>query len=434
MLSIGKKLAILLIMLLFLLNAHIIYAVNNDKIYGAPELTATETTNTQITLKWTAPQDYLKYNIYRAYEDSSDFSLIGTVFTPFFTDTGLDAEVSYKYYVRAFASENAYGDSNVLNAKAGDNKIVLGFTTKYGDKDVSSYKSLANNSDVIDEIGTYTYITDAKGNLTIAGTIPSDQVSYAKSKNINTYALITNEFDGKLGKELLESPQNRQNLISNILSELKKYEYTGVNIDFEILYASSREHFSAFMKELYETLKPQGFAVTVDVPAKTMDVSYQTWIWAYDYSEIAKYSDRVIIMTYDEHYPGGEPGPVASINWVKNVIDYAVTVIPNQKILLGVAAYGYVWSSNGTKAYGIETLTDMAASYGKDIQWDPISCSPYFSFTDKSGIYHTVWFENNDSFEYKLDIVNDKKLGGIAIWKLGLENPSYWTSIRNKLK
>ena len=46
-----------------------------------------------------------------------------------------------------------------------------------------------------------------------------------------------------------------------------------------------------------------------------------------------------LFMTYDEHYPGGTAGPIASISWVENVVKYAITVIPREKIMLGVAAY-----------------------------------------------------------------------------------------------
>ena len=95
---------------------------------------------------------------------------------------------------------------------------------------------------------------------------------------------------------------------------------------------------------------------------------------------LLNYSDQIVLMTYDEHYPGGTPGAIASIGWVENVIKYAVTVIPKEKLLLGTAAYGYDWSSNGTKAYSISGIYNLASTYGAVIKWDSVSQSPYFTY------------------------------------------------------
>ena len=96
-------------------------------------------------------------------------------------------------------------------------------------------------------------------------------------------------------------------------------------------------------------------------------------------------------------------GAIASIGWVRSVVAYATTVIPKSKILLGTAAYGYDWSSSGTKAYGIASVYNLAASNGATIKWDSNAQSPYFTYTDGNGTSHTVWFENAQSLNYKLD-------------------------------
>ncbi len=289
---------------------------------------------------------------------------------------------------------------------------------------------MANNSTVINEIATATYTTDGLGNIT--GSIPTNQINYANSNGIKTYAMIGNNFDGNIAKTLLENPTNRQNLINNILTQLKANSYKGVNVDIEGIFYYDRSYYTTFLKELYSTLKPQGFTVTVSIPAKTYDSPTNSWSGAFDYVAIANYVDKVALMTYDEHYPGGTPGPVASIAWVQNVVNYAVTVIPKEKILLGTAAYGYDWSVNGTKAYGINGIYNLASTYGAQIQWDSVSKCPYFKYTDVNGIQHEVWFENGASLNYKLDIVNNSGVAGIAIWRLGLENTDYWTSIKTK--
>ncbi|MCT8977775.1 glycosyl hydrolase family 18 protein [Clostridium sp. CX1] len=315
--------------------------------------------------------------------------------------------------------------------KAVAKKTVMAFTTFYHPEDTSSYNKMVDNTSSINSIATATYNVNGKG--TLSGTVPKEQISYANSKKINPFAMVTNNFKSDIAKELLENPNNRQLLIKNIVNELKENNYKGVNIDLENLHYSNREHYTTFLKELYPALRSQGFTVTVSVPAKTADNVKDSWSGAYDYKSIGKYTDQVVIMTYDEHSPSGSAGAVASINWVKNVVNYAASVIPSSKIVLGVASYGYDWSLNGAKAYGIDSIYKLAETYNAEIHWDDKSQSPYFEYKDKSGAAHTVWFENSTSLSYKLDVVNSNSLAGIAIWRLGLENADYWSTINAKL-
>lgn len=309
-------------------------------------------------------------------------------------------------------------------------KKVLGFTTYYYSGDPSSLNSMKANTSTIDEIATQTFQTDSSGNLT--GLIPVNQLSYANNSGILPMAMVQNNFDGNIAKSVLENQTVRQALEKNILNALKINNYKGVNVDLEGVYYYDRTYYSTFVQELYNLLKPLGYTVTIAVPAKTADNPTSPWDGAYDYAALSNYSDQIEIMAYDEHYPGGTPGPVASIGWVTNVVKYAVTVIPSQKIVLGTAAYGYEWYSNTTKSYSINGMYNLAAANKSSVMWDSVSETPYFNFTDSSGVQHSCWFENSQSLGYKLDLVNSYNLYGIGIWRLGLENADYWTTIRTK--
>lgn len=310
-------------------------------------------------------------------------------------------------------------------------KLVLGYTTYYNKSDTSSYNSLSSKGTIIDEIATDTYTTDSTGNL--KGTVPASQIAFANSSGIKPFAMVTNNLSPTIGKAVLEDSSTRQTLIKNILSALEANNYKGVNIDMEGLYYYDRSYFSTFMSELYAALHPLGFMVTIAVPAKTYDSTTSSWNGAYDYAKLGTVSDQVVLMTYDEHYSGGLPGPVASIGWVQNVVNYAASVIPPKKLLLGLAAYGYDWYKGSTKSYGIDSIYNLALAHKSTMSWDPLSLTPFFNYTDTKGIQHTVWFENSTSIGYKLDIVNSKNLAGVAIWRLGLENSSYWDTVKLKL-
>lgn len=428
----------LLVVLFVVLNN--ISVLAKSKSYRLPYtptgLKAISITSSEIDISWTSSLYASGYKIYRATPNDSNYILLASTTSTTYKNIGLNSSTAYYYYVVAYNSYGSSGASTHINAvtlappAAASGKTVLGFATYYYSGDASSYNSMAANSTLINQIATNTYLADGLGNL--SGLVPASQITYANSNGITPLAMIANNFSGDTAKTLLESSVNRQTLISNVTASLKANNYKGVNIDLEGIYYYDRSYFTAFMSELYNALKPLGYIVTIDLPAKTYDSTTDGWSGAFDYASLAKYCDYAVIMTYDEHYPGSTPGPVASIGWVQNVVKYAVTVIPGNKILLGTAAYGYDWSSNGTKAYSITACYNLASTYGAQILWDTASQCPYFTYTDASGINHTVWFENSTSLNYKLDIVNSSNLAGIGIWRLGLENSDYWAAIKTK--
>lgn len=314
-------------------------------------------------------------------------------------------------------------------------KLILGYGTYYGSTD-TTLNSLKSHSSTINELATHTYIIDTNGGIYTQGNVfPTNQLSFADSKGIETLAVVRNEFNGGLAHDVLSNSTTSLALIGNIEKALAAHNYKGVNIDFELLYSQDREVFTNFMKNLYNTLKPKGYIVSIALPAKTSEV--EKWVYAYDYAKLGSYSDQVILMTYDEHYPGGAPGPIASINWTQRIVNYAASVIPRQKLLLGVAAYGYDWTvvdgkTTSTASLSIQSAYSTAAANGVEVLWDSTAQVPYYNYTNSKGS-HTVYYENSTSLGYKLNIVNNSNLRGIAIWRLGLEDSSYWATISTKL-
>ena len=322
-------------------------------------------------------------------------------------------------------------------------KKVLAFGTYYYNGSKETYNSMLTNYKSIDEFATDTFATDGSGNLTaekeynsfgnLLDLIPNDQIAFASSKNIPVYAMITNGFSADTARSLLRSPLNVQNLIANTLNELRINHYLGVNVDIEGIYAEDRVYFSQFVQALALALKANDYTITVDVPAKTYDSLTDGWSGGYDYNKISKYADEIAIMTYDEHWSGGLPGPIASIDWVEKVINYSITSIPKNKILLGLASYGYDWGTTGqNKAYTIDQAYAKASLMGANIMFDSLSKSYHYDYVDQ-GALHSVWFENADSISYKLDLVNSYDLRGIAIWSLSQTNSAYWDTINSKL-
>lgn len=123
--------------------------------------------------------------------------------------------------------------------------------------------------------------------------------------------------DGAMSELLLDS-ERRDKAITSIRQLAGEDGYAGINLDIEGLAAADREHFNTFVAELAEQLHADGFLLTLPLPAKAGDVS---WRRGYDYATLGQLADTIVLMTYDEHYAGGVPGPVASMGWTKAVVE-----------------------------------------------------------------------------------------------------------------
>ncbi|WP_258360344.1 glycosyl hydrolase family 18 protein [Moorella sulfitireducens] len=311
---------------------------------------------------------------------------------------------------------------------------VLGYYAVDYQGDTASSRSLSTYAMYIDSIANFSLLTDAKGNLTES--YAREGAELARAKGTTALALIHNykegSFNASVAHGLLTSEANRKRLIENTIKVLQKHGYHGVNVDLENIPPGDRPYYSSLIREFKEALQPLGYLTTVSIPAKTRDDPDNAWSGAFDYKAIGKYADWVQIMTYDEHHAGGPPGPIASLPWVEKVIRYSVTTIPPEKILLGIAAYGYDWSSATTRMVPAGSIAKLVAAYNATPQWNSTLGVPYL-FYYKNGDRHEVWYEDTASLSMKLEMVRRYGLMGIGIWRLGYEDKTFWQAVEEKL-
>lgn len=321
---------------------------------------------------------------------------------------------------------------NILYARKGP-KVVMGYYTVDYPGDRLSYNSLLNSRWLVNQVAMFDFGMDGKGNL--KGGVSPEGINLARKKGAKTLMVVHNisggTFDRHSAYSAISQKAYRKNLAENIMKEIKKNGYDGVNIDIEGLPPSAREQFNAFLEELSVYLKKESKLLTLAVPAKTGDEG-NGWSGAYDYKTIGRLADYVVLMTYDEHWAGGPPGPVASLPWVTRVLNYSVSVIPPHKILVGLACYGYDWPA-GQKGKPVrwKDIPGHISKYGTP-KWDNTNSVPYLTY-NKNGVNHQFWFENKESMAIKLNLVKNFGLGGIAMWRMGFEDASFWDTLESKL-
>ncbi|MDR3599836.1 MAG: glycosyl hydrolase family 18 protein [Desulfosporosinus sp.] len=221
--------------------------------------------------------------------------------------------------------------------------------------------------------------------------------------------------------------QDFANLVwQNIRNLLVQYQFDGVNLDLEKAAPEDRPLYSQFIQLWSLLFQKANYLVTIDVPAKSSPDPLDTWKGSFDYQVIGQAVDEVIVMTYEEHWPGGPPGAVASLPWVTDMLNYAIATIPRQKIYMGIPIYGYDWSERGgAVVVSYPRAIELALRYGAPLQWDARQHSTYFRYETK-GVHHTVYFEDPRSLKEKLDLALSKGIRGVALWEMNLSYPLAW--------
>jgi spore germination protein len=174
-----------------------------------------------------------------------------------------------------------------------------------------------------------------------------------------------------------------------------------------------------------------GYTITTALAPKTSADQKGLLYEAHDYPVHGALVDHVILMTYEWGYTFGPPLAVAPINEIRKVLDYAVSAIPRNKILMGIPNYGYDWTLPYVKGTSAKTLTntgavDLAIAENAAIQYNTVSQAPYFNYYDDARKQHVVWFEDARSIQAKLELVDEYDLGGVSYWTINRFFPQNW--------
>ncbi|MCR4434939.1 MAG: glycoside hydrolase family 18 protein [Clostridiales bacterium] len=243
---------------------------------------------------------------------------------------------------------------------------------------------------------------------------------------------INGNFSTELGRAILTNAAVQQTLINNVIATMRAKGYYGLNIDFERLPPETRELYNNFLRRVVAALRPLNYPACTSLAPKLSAAQVGEWYEAHDYAAHGQIMDFVILMTYEWGWSGGPPLAVAPINQVRAVLDYAVSVIPRNKILMGMPLYGYNWTLPYRPGGGFaprvspEQAVRLAAQYGANIQYDQTAQSPFFNYYDERGTRHIVWFEDARSVRAKFLTVVEYGLRGVSYWELGSPFTQNW--------
>lgn len=294
----------------------------------------------------------------------------------------------------------------------------------------------------LSELPIFSYGFTAEGEL-LPPAYGDDTWMIAEAMRFGTQPVLTlTPFgpDGNFNNRLIHSVVNNEayknNLIQNLLNTMDEKGYEGVDIDFEYILASDRDAFTAFVWEVAETMRANGYHTSVALAPKTSSEQTGLLYEGKDYRALGEAADHVLLMTYEWGYTYGPPMAVAPIHQVRRVVEYALTQIPSEKINLGIPNYGYDWPlpyvRGVTKATTINNVqaVRIAIAQGAVIQFDELSQSPFFTYISE-GTEHEVWFEDVRSLQEKFNLIKEYSLRGCGYWQIMQWFRANWLLLRN---
>lgn len=302
-----------------------------------------------------------------------------------------------------------------------ESKIINGYVYPFIDKTVFE-KTLPYLSLII----PFSYGITNTGSLVELD--DSELIATAENKGVMPLLLITSlteqgSFSSERAAMILTDPELSKTLISNIVTKLQSKNYYGVDLDFEYIPQQYGDEYAEFIQSLHDSVSPLGYKVFVSVAPKTSATQRGLLYEAHNYKKLGEAADYILVMTYEWGYTYGPPMAVAPINKVREVLNYAVTDIPPQKLLMGIPNYAYDWTLPFVKGTAAQSMSntraiELARERGAQIMFDTVAQTPFYNYYDDNAIQHEVWFEDARSVKAKVELLKELGLAGASIWNI----------------
>jgi len=356
------------------------------------------------------------------------------------------------------------------NANNPPRKILSGWLPDYSL--ARNLPTVEGNLDLIRDISPFWY--GLTGESTIKDkyalgkyTTPKEQViARLKANGLLLLPTITDDTKKLVLANLLANPTSRTNIVQSIKALVLKYNYDGIDLDFEVFYTQDgrstwpalKPNWIIFIKELSTVLREQGKLLSVTTPPDFAPETKRAGNSVYSWAEIGPYIDRLRIMAYD--FSTVTPGPIGPLPWSEDAVKHAVTQMPASKVFLGIPGYGRDWITKvegvcpkdftssvvvGAKAAVVmREAAALAASNNAPITYNSTNAETTFTYrktyVDPSNsasfctASRTVWFPDEKSYAARTNLVGKYRLGGIAVWTFGMENAAAITVVRDIAK
>ena len=282
--------------------------------------------------------------------------------------------------------------------------------------------------------------------LKASSKLSHDYVNSYKEKGYRVWPLITNQFDPDMTSKILANESMWERYKQGLINYATEYGYDGYNFDFENVHYKDKAQLTKFVDFLAKGLRDYNLHSSIDVTGYS---NSENWSLVYDRKAYADSVDYVVLMAYDETWASSDTaGPVASYPWVRKHTEKMISEVPSSKLVLGVPFYMREWAvpvkgdwegKAKSKTLSMTKALDLEREYKDVMRWDDRLKGNYLTLTNKNGVYGIydekkpyegtltkIWFEDPQSLGYKVSLVKELQLAGVAAWRKGFESKDVW--------
>jgi cellulose synthase/poly-beta-1,6-N-acetylglucosamine synthase-like glycosyltransferase/peptidoglycan/xylan/chitin deacetylase (PgdA/CDA1 family)/spore germination protein YaaH len=307
--------------------------------------------------------------------------------------------------------------------------LSIGF---YINWDESSYESLKRNLDHMDwVIAEWSHLQAAANDASpLVTDVDAPALNWIRQTRpqVQVIPMVQNLIDEKWDSDLLArtvgDEVSRQKLIGALTTFVESNKFAGLCVDFEEPTPATQPALLTFVQELHAVFAPKGLLVVQAVPFDDPDWNYKGYAAANDYT---------MLMAYDQHYTGSDPGAVTAQDWYENNLVKRMQDLDPSRTIIALGNYGYDWTDGKTEATELtfqEAVISARDSEAK-IDFDSISLTPTFEYDDENETHHSVWFLDAVTAFNQMRAASGFSPAGFAIWRLGSEDPSVWSVLGN---
>ena len=323
-----------------------------------------------------------------------------------------------------------FGRRTVLAAHSSGQALNVGFYTSWSE---GSAQTLERHIGQLDWVAPTLFSLGQNGNLVVTDDAPMRRVLASALHRPLVVPVLQNaanaKWDGAGAAAIMQSPTRRAALINQIDAALDRSGDGGVMIDFENLPKPGVAALRGFLADLHARLAIKHRVVAVTMPIDDADWSAK---------RLAEVADKVVLMAYDEHWQGGEPGPIASNGWFAGHLADQLKGLAPSKVIVALGSYGYDWyrGPNGQQVADVQTVEEAwlsAHDSGTVPTWDKASGNTGFGYLDDADQNtvtppdrHQVWLLDAATSWNQMQMLSQLGVGSVALWRLGSEDPGFW--------
>jgi cellulose synthase/poly-beta-1,6-N-acetylglucosamine synthase-like glycosyltransferase/peptidoglycan/xylan/chitin deacetylase (PgdA/CDA1 family) len=306
-------------------------------------------------------------------------------------------------------------------AVPGNRSLSIGF---YANWDDNSYPALKRALPHLDWI-IPDWLSLEGANMELKSHVDARVLGYIQTakRDIPILPMIQNAvqdtWDGNGLARLLADPATRAARIEEIVGFLDKNKFQGLTVDFEEVPAAAQKDLQLFLTEMAAAFAPHQYIIVLAVPFDDDSWPYATY---------AHVADFMLLMGYGEHWEQGGSGSIAGQSWFEETLDKRMKALDPNRTIIAIGSYGYDWvKDKRTEELTFEEAVLSARDSEADIDFDPKTDNPHFSFIEDDGQRHDVWFLDGVTAFNEIHAADVYQPAGYALWRLGSEDPSIWS-------